>query len=245
MSNAPLVPSPHIAVIDDDEAVRVMFRAWLHTEGCTCELFVNGEQAEAGLAAREFDLVICDVHLPDTTGPEVVGRISGLNAGVPVIFLTGEPTLATAMTSVRLRAVAYLEKPPELDELRRLVFQEVAAHRYRRAVASSRKHLAEWDVQLAQLEQLATRPEGRPAVDYLQVTVHHLSLVLGELDRSVALVGAEPANRKRFEQLDLVNSLRRTVGVLERTREHFKSKDLGELRRDLVVLLDRIDGIGA
>lgn len=162
-----------------------------------------------------------------------------------MIFLTGEPTLATAMTSVRLRAVAYLEKPPELDELRRLVFQEVAAHRYRRAVASSRKHLAEWDVQLAQLEQLATRPEGRPAVDYLQVTVHHLSLVLGELDRSVALVGAEPANRKRFEQLDLVNSLRRTVGVLERTREHFKSKDLGELRRDLVVLLDRIDGTGA
>jgi hypothetical protein len=65
---------------------------------------------------------------------------------------------------------------------------------------------------------------------------------LGELDRSVSLVGAEPANRERFEQLDLVNSLRRTVGVLERTREHFKSKDLGELRRDLVALLHRIDG---
>jgi FixJ family two-component response regulator len=242
MSILTLSPSPHIAVVDDDEAVRVMFRAWLHTEGCTCELFVNGAQAEAGLAAREFDLLICDVHLPDTTGPELVGRISGLNARLPVIFLTGEPTVATAMSSVRLRAAAYLEKPPELEELRRLVFQEVSAHRYRRAVSASRKHLAEWDVQLAQLEQLAAGPEGRPAIGYLQVTVHHLSVVLGELDRSVSLVGAEPANRERFEQLDLVNSLRRTVGVLERTREHFKSKDLGELRRDLVALLHRIDG---
>jgi DNA-binding NtrC family response regulator len=233
-----------IAVAEDDPSARAMLGAWLHTEGCIGELFVDAAGAEAALAARDFDLLICDVQLPDRTGPELAAAIGPPNLGIPVIFLTGEPTLETAMRSVRLRAVAYLVKPPDLNELSLLVHREVAAYRYRRAVSSSRHHLAEWDGELAGLEKLAAAPDSRPVVDYLQVTVRHLGVVLGELDRSVSLLGADPAGRETMVQLDLVNGLRRTVGVLERTREHFKSKDLGELRRDLEALLRRIDDAG-
>ena len=245
--NPPSAPSapPRIAVAEDDPSARAMLRAWLHTEGCASELFSDAASAQAALAVREFDLLICDVHLPDSTGPELVGLIGEPNLGLPVIFLTGEPSLDTAMRSVRLRAVAYLVKPPDLGELRGLVHREVAAHRCRRAVASSRDHLAAWDGELARLELLAATPDARPVVDYLQVTVRHLGLVLGELDRSVSLLGADAAGRETMVQLDVVNSLRRTVGVLERTREHFKSKDLGELRKDLESLLRHIDGADA
>jgi DNA-binding response OmpR family regulator len=240
-----LVPAeiPRVAVAEDDPSARAMLGAWLHTEGCAGELFADATSARAALAVREFDLLICDVHLPDSTGPELVATIGAPNLGLPVIFLTGEPSLETAMRSVRLRAVAYLLKPPDLDELRLLVHREVAAQRYRRAVSLSRHHLAEWDGELAKLEQLAASPgDGRPVVDYLKVTVRHLGLVLSELDRSVSLLGSDPASREAFGQLDLLNGLRRTVNVLERTREHFKSKDLGELRKDLEGLLRRIDG---
>lgn len=233
-----------IAVTEDDPSARAMLGAWLHTEGCIGELFVDAATAEAALAAREFDLLICDVQLPDRTGPELAEAIGAPNLGLPVIFLTGEPTLETAMRSVRLRAAAYLVKPPDLNELSLLVHREVTAYRYRRAVASSRHHLAEWDGELARLEQLAVSPGDRPVVDYLQVTVRHLGVVLGELDRSVSLLGADAAGRETMAQLDLLNGLRRTVSVLERTREHFKSKDLGELRRDLEALLRRIDDAG-
>ena len=233
---------PRVIVAEDDPSARAMLGAWLHTEGCVYELHTDAASALAALGAREFDLLISDVQLPDRDGPELAAAIEGLNRGLPVIFLTGDPTLDTAMRSVRVRAAAYLVKPPDLDELRELVTREVSAQRWRRAVVSSRLNLAEWDRELARLEQVAATPEARPAVDYVQLTVRHLAVVLGELDRSVALLGADPAGRTAFAQLDLVAGLRRTVSVLERTREHFKSKDLGELRKDLEALLRRIDG---
>ena len=157
--------------------------------------------------------------------------------------MTGDPTLDTAMRSVRVHAAAYLVKPPDLDELRGILRREVAAHRYRRAVTGSRQHLAAWDGELARLEHLATSPDtAGPIVDYMQVTLRHLGAVLGELERSVSLLGNDGPGRETLAQVDLINSLRRTVAVLEHTREHFKSKDLGELRRDLEALLRRIDG---
>jgi DNA-binding response OmpR family regulator len=233
---------PRIAVAEDDPSARAMLRAWLHTEGCVGDLFVDAASARVALAAQEYDLLISDVHLPDGTGPELASTIGAPNLGIPVIFLTGEPSLDTAMRSVRLRAVAYLVKPPDLDELRLVLHREVAAHRHRRAVISSRNLLAEWDRELARLEQAAPTVEGRPVVDYLQVTVRHLGMVLGELDRSVAMLRVDAAGREIVTQIDLLTSLRQTVSVLERTREHFKSKDLGELRKDLEALLNRIDG---
>ncbi len=243
MSTTTAPNPPRVAVAEDDPSARAMLGAWLHTEGCVGELFVDAASAAAALATREFDLLISDVQLPDRTGPELAAGIGAPNVGLPVIFLTGDPSLETAISSVRLRAVAYLVKPPDLDELSLLLHREVAAHRYRRAVTSSRHHLAEWDGELARLEQLAAKPESRPVIDYLQVTVRHLGVVLGELDRSVSLLGSDPEGRENLAQLDLVGSLRRTVSVLEHTREHFKSKDLGELRKDLEVLLRRIDGV--
>jgi len=129
------------------------------------------------------------------------------------------PTLDTAMRSVRVRAAAYLVKPPDLDELRGILRREVAAHRYRRAVGESRQHIAAWDGELARLEHLATAPDTTgPIVDYVQVTLRHLGAVLGELDRSVSLLGNDHPGRETLSQVDLVNGLRRTVAVLERTR---------------------------
>jgi hypothetical protein len=58
------------------------------------------------------------------------------------------------------------------------------------------------------------------------------------------MLGADAAAREVLTQIDVLSSLRRTVAVLERTRESFKSKDLGELRKDLEGLLRRIDTAG-
>lgn len=233
---------PRVLVVEDEAVVRVMLGAWLSTEGCQFEVAGDARTAEIALAAREFDLLLCDINLPDRDGPELVATIKEPNRGLPVIFLTGEPKLETAIRSVQLRVVAYLVKPPNLDELRGLLRREVAAHRQRRAVAASRRHLHEWDAELAKLEQTLETTATRSGADYLQLTVRHFAAQLVELDRAFALLGADEAGRAVLAKLDVVASLRRTVQVLERTREHFKSKDLGELRKDLAGLLRRIDG---
>jgi DNA-binding response OmpR family regulator len=240
--SAPLSAPPRILIVEDDDAARAMLSAWVHTEGGEFEVARTARAADAILAEREFDLVLCDVNLPDRDGPELVAGITGANRGVPVIFLTGNPTLETAMRSVRLRVVAYLVKPPDLDELKTLVHREVAAHRHRRVLAASRRHLQEWDHELERLEQSAEESAALPLVNYLQLTLRHFSTVLGELDRSVSTLAADQTGRAALAQVDLIASLRRTVQVLEKSREHFKSKELGELRKDLAGLLRQLDG---
>jgi DNA-binding response OmpR family regulator len=237
----PRSPQPHILIVEDDEVVGAMLSAWVHTEGYRFGLARSAKAGDALLAAHAFDLILCDVNLPDRDGPEFIEGINGTNRGVPVIFLTGNPTIETAIRSVRLRVVAYLVKPPDLDELSALVKREVAAHQHRRLLAASRHHLQEWDGELARLEQMAEAPEGQPLVNYLQLTLRHFATILGELDRSVSALAANDPGRAALSQIDLIASLRRTVQVLEKSREHFKSKELGELRKELDGLLRRMD----
>lgn len=245
MSTDAASPSaPRVLVIEDDPSARAMLNAWLHTEGCAGEVQPDAAGGRAALAAREFDLLICDLQLPDAEGTELAAELSGVNEGLPVIFLTGSPTLESAMRSVKLRVAAYLVKPPDLDELRTIVQREVAAFRCRRAIAASRQRLAAWDSELSRLEHDGASPAGRPVVGYLQVTVHQLAALLADLDRSMSQLGADAVARETLREVDLIQGLRSAVAVLERTRSHFKSKDLGDLRRDLEVLLGQIDGAG-
>lgn len=238
------LPDSRVLVVEDDPSARAMLNAWLHTEGYAGETQPDAAGARAALAAREFDLLICDLQLPDGEGTELVAGLEGVNAGLPVVFLTGSPTLESAMKSVRLRVAAYLVKPPDLDELRAIVEREISSHRCRKAIAASRRRLAEWDGELHRLEQESAPATGRPVAGYLQVTVRQLAALLGDLDRSVSQLGADAASQAVLREVDLVQGLRSAVAVLERTKSHFKSKDLGELRHDLEALLAQIDGSG-
>lgn len=234
--------APCVLLVEDDPTVRAMLSAWLYTEKFEYRVAGDTATARAALAERDFDLLLCDVNLPDMDGPDFVATIEGRNRGLPVIFLTGQPTLETAILSVRLRVVAYLIKPPNLDELRRLIGQAVAKHRERRAVAASRSRLRDWDLALAQLEQALDEPEpAATGVERLRLTLHQLGALLMDLDRSVAALSANPAGKEALAQLDFMATLRRTVQVLEQTRSSFKSKALGDLRKELEGVLQRLD----
>lgn len=232
---------PLILIVEDHDTTRAMLAAWVHSEGYRFKVATRAREAEALLAEQDFDLMLCDINLPDRDGPEIVGGITGRNEGLPVIFLTGNPTLETAMRSVQLRVVAYLVKPPNLDELHNLVGREVVAYRNRRILAASRSHLRMWDEELARLEVAPGAAEAQPLINYLQLSLRHFSIVLADLDRSVAALGADAEGRVALQQVDLVASLRKTVQVLERSKEHFKSKELGDLRRALDQLLTELD----
>jgi DNA-binding response OmpR family regulator len=233
--------APRVLVVEDDPTVRAMLSAWLYTEKCEYQVAGDAATARAALAERDFDLLLCDINLPDTDGPDFVATIEGRNRGLPVIFLTGQPTMETAIRSVQLRVAAYLIKPPNLDELRRHVQQSVAKHRERLAVAASRSRLKEWDVELARLERALEGPEAGPTgLDRLRLSLHQLGALLVDLDRSVAAVANESGGKETLRRVEFIASLRHTVQVLEQTRSSFKSKALGELRKELESVLQRV-----
>jgi hypothetical protein len=140
---------------------------------------------------------------------------------------------------VRLPVAAYLTKPPDTAELKRVLDEAIADYRDLRLIRGGRNRLLEWEKELARVEQLAgdsSDPSAGGAMqDYLRVSLRQIILQLSDLERATQVLDRRAQDRLR--QVDHVAALQHTVEVLERTRQNFKSKDLADLRRQLEWLL--------
>jgi CheY-like chemotaxis protein len=233
--------APRLLLADDDEPFRHGLAGWLTRQGFTVTHVPSGPAALAALRAEEFDALIADINMPGNAQLELIAQIPQLVAGLPVILLTGNPTVATATQAVRLPVTAYLAKPPEFPELLTLLHDAIAGHRRYRALTASRARLADWEVELA---RLTTRDGPRPPTlnlagtqDFLRVTLRQVLLQLAEADRCLAATSAAPGELALRQQVDLIGALRHTITVLEQTKQNFKSKPLADLRHQLEDLL--------
>jgi EAL domain-containing protein (putative c-di-GMP-specific phosphodiesterase class I)/CheY-like chemotaxis protein len=136
-----------ILVADDDESVRFVIAETLIAEGYEVQEATDGEQALTHLHARRFDAVVSDISMPRMTGVDLLRRIRALDLDLPVILLTGRPTLETAIDAVEAGALRYLQKPVSTRALAALLAEAVRLCRLARwkrealAYLGDRQHL--------------------------------------------------------------------------------------------------------
>src|SRR5881394_80820 len=106
-----------ILIADDDGAFRLATQTLLRRQGFDCESVPDAAGAVELLGQSEFDLLISDIHMPGNAALELVERLPQVAETLPVILLTGHPSVQSAARSVRLRVAAYLVKPCEVEEL--------------------------------------------------------------------------------------------------------------------------------
>lgn len=230
-----------ILIADDDEAFRIATRLFLRRQGFDCEVAPDATVAAEMLGASEFDLLISDINMPGNAGLELVAKLPQVAAALPVILLTGHPSVQSAARSVRLQVVAYLVKPCDADELLSIAEQAIANYRAYRAVSANRQRLETWAQDLAQIEEvLRSSPggtAGAPTEAYLNLTLRNLLSVLIDLKQFTEAISQQPGKEGIVQQVALHRALQETIDVLEKTKQSFKSKELGELRRRLEGLL--------
>ena len=78
-----------ILVIDDEVQVRFAMRAVLEDAGHSVEEAATGTDGLAALNERAFDLVICDIIMPDKEGIETIGDIRALLPQQPIVAISG------------------------------------------------------------------------------------------------------------------------------------------------------------
>lgn len=79
----------NIILLEDDQAQADMVSSWLREADHKCEHSVTGEEFLARLGRADFDLLVLDWELPDTTGVEVLKIVrSTVNWHVPILFVT-------------------------------------------------------------------------------------------------------------------------------------------------------------
>ncbi|MCX6953837.1 MAG: response regulator [Verrucomicrobia bacterium] len=231
---------------DDDPLVRDGVAELLRRRGFACTCVASGAEAIAQLQQAEFDALISDIHMPGNAGLEMIAAVPQITAGLPVVLLTGRPTVESAAKSVRLSVTAYLTKPPDLEDLIQILDQAIASYRAFRTMRSSRVRLRAWEQELENIEQTIRRSPseegGGPMASYLRLTLRQVMLMLADLEHATAALEKPSASTGPLDRVDHVAALRRTVEVLERTKQNFKSKDLADLRKQLEQLLSRTGG---
>jgi len=110
--------SGRVLVVDDEPNLREVIRIVLEDEGFVVREAADLSSASAALAREHFDLVICDILLPDGSGLDLL-RAHGATTSFAMI--TAHTTPATLLSAVRQGAVEYLSKPFDIEQLKKVV----------------------------------------------------------------------------------------------------------------------------
>ena len=139
-----------LLVVDDDHAVCRAITLNLRAQGYDVESATSAPAAIARLHAGSWDVMLCDVRMPDVSGLELLRKALAIDEHLGVIMLTGVLDATTATTALRAGALDYITKPFQTAELFAAVEE---ALRIRRLRADQRR------VERLVREEVATRTE--------------------------------------------------------------------------------------
>lgn len=110
-----------ILIIDDKQSIIEILETALNERGYITASASNGAEALEKLIHEEFELVLCDVRLPDVEGTEILKEIIRKKAGTAVIMITAYGSIENAIECMKLGAYDYVTKPFNLNEIREVV----------------------------------------------------------------------------------------------------------------------------
>ena len=121
-----------VLVVDDDLAVLRSFARVLRGKGFDANTAPSGEAALELIEDSEYDVIISDISMPGMSGMQLLQRVRGHDLDVPVILVTGEPAVSTAVQALEYGAFHYLTKPVEPKDLEEIVDKGICLHRMAR-----------------------------------------------------------------------------------------------------------------
>jgi DNA-binding NtrC family response regulator len=117
-----------VLVVDDEMALLDTLRILLRNEGFKPHVAHGGQAALDQLGTLRPDIVLTDIRMPNVGGVEVLAAARASDPDIPVILMTAQATLQSAMQAVNAGAFYYIQKPFRNDELI-AILRRAAEHR--------------------------------------------------------------------------------------------------------------------
>ncbi|HOD65397.1 MAG TPA: response regulator [candidate division Zixibacteria bacterium] len=121
------MPQPSILIVDDELLIRDLLYDFFTGQGWDTAIADSGEKALEILQRRSVDLVLADIRMPGIDGLELTAELRELRPGLPVVLMTGYPSVDTAVAALRHRVADYVTKPFNINNLYKIVEAQVAA----------------------------------------------------------------------------------------------------------------------
>ncbi|UXX78877.1 sigma-54 dependent transcriptional regulator [Reichenbachiella carrageenanivorans] len=106
-----------ILIIDDEKSIRHTLREILEYEKYQIEEAENGKVGIEKLKEEDFDVVLCDVKMPEMDGIEVLENARELDHTPQFIMISAHATIDTAVDATKKGAYDFIQKPPDLNRL--------------------------------------------------------------------------------------------------------------------------------
>ncbi|MCE2902932.1 MAG: response regulator [Gemmatimonas sp.] len=230
-----------ILIADDEPTFLASTAELLRREGFTVDTVEEGAAALAAISAAPYDLLITDLEMPGNADLDLVRQVAHVSGGLPIILITGFPSVRSAVMSIELPVTAYLVKPVHFPDLLARVTSAVARFRSYRVMQQAESRLR---AHREQVDAVSPPLEGTAGVDtFLALTLRNVMGSLTDLEQlSRALAGQQVAQPHACQLINcprgaqLQAAVEETIAVLEETKGAFKSKALGDLRHRLELL---------
>jgi len=108
---------PKILVIDDERAIRNTLKEILSYEKYIVELAENAKQALDLIKNNEYDVILCDIKMPEMDGIELLPLLIDAHPDSPVVMISGHGNIDTAVEAIKKGAYDFIEKPLDLNRL--------------------------------------------------------------------------------------------------------------------------------
>ncbi len=107
----------NLLIIEDDAELRSALHTLLTQRGYSVEGLRGGREGLASLLAREYDLAIVDLTLPDMDGLTLIRALRRERRGLPILIITARDAVDDRVIGLDAGADDYLVKPFEMQEL--------------------------------------------------------------------------------------------------------------------------------
>ncbi|MCK5135141.1 MAG: sigma-54-dependent Fis family transcriptional regulator [Bacteroidales bacterium] len=107
----------HILVIDDERSIRNTLKEILEYEKFTVDLAEHGVEGLEMYKKNNYDIVLCDIKMPEMDGLEVLEKIFEEEGDAQVIMISGHGNIDNAVEAIKKGAYDFIEKPLDLNRL--------------------------------------------------------------------------------------------------------------------------------
>lgn len=131
-----------VLIVEDVVSLAMTYRSYLKAENVAIEVVGDGQAALDVVANNPPNAIILDINLPDISGMDILQTLKEKGLDIPVIMITGDGSIQTAVETMRRGAFDFIVKPFTADRLRVTIRNALTQHKLKEQVNELRQSFA-------------------------------------------------------------------------------------------------------
>lgn len=131
-----------VLIVEDVVSLAMTYRSYLKAENVHVEVVGNGQAALDAVTSSPPNAIILDINLPDISGMDILETLKSQGLDIPVIMITGDGSVQTAVETMRRGAFDFIVKPFTADRLRVTLRNALTQHKLKEQVNELRQSFA-------------------------------------------------------------------------------------------------------